>query len=64
MVGMGLLSVGNERGEKNDKVRKAEKAREELDALLSGSCPLCENVVAGLDKPFIKEGEEDLAWQI
>ena len=57
-----MWGVG-EKGERNDVARKAEKAREELDELLAGSCPLCEGVVAGLDKPFIKEGEDDDSWQ-
>ena len=47
------------RGEEN----KVEKLREELDDLLASSCPLCESVVAGLDKPFIADGEVD-SWHI
>jgi hypothetical protein len=43
--------------------RKAEKIREELDELLASSCPLCESVVAGLDRPFIGEDEVD-SWQL
>lgn len=64
IVGMGLLSSTNEKGEKDDKARKMEKAREELDELLSSSCPVCESAVAGLDKPFLKEGDDDQTWQI
>lgn len=52
-------SKKNEKGE----VRKAEKIREELDELLASSCPLCESVVAGLDKLFIGEDEVD-SWQL
>ncbi len=48
----------------DEQSRKAERAREELDDLLASACPLCESVVAGLDKPFVREDEEDLTWQI
>ncbi|KAH8120213.1 DigA protein [Phellopilus nigrolimitatus] len=72
VVSAGMWSTGLDRviwstgdkGEKDDVTRKVEKAREELDELLAGSCPLCENVVAGLDRPFLKEGENDDSWQI
>ena len=63
-MSMGLLWGGGDRQEKDDTTRKVEKAREELDELLAGACPLCESVVSGLDKPFIKEGEDDDSWQI
>jgi hypothetical protein len=49
--------------EKNGRI-KAEKLRDELDDVLASSCPLCESVVAGLDKPFIKEGELDTSWAL
>jgi hypothetical protein len=42
----------------------AERARVELEDLLAASCPLCESVVAGLDKPFIEEGEADTSWDL
>lgn len=57
----GKKNVGG--GEGRD-MEKAEKMREELDELLAASCPLCESVVAGLDKPFIAEGEVDNSWQL
>jgi len=38
--------------------------KEELDELLASSCPLCESVVAGLDKPFVAVGEVDDSWQL
>jgi hypothetical protein len=41
------------------KESRMEKIREELDELLAGSCVLCDSVVAGLDKPFVAEGEEE-----
>lgn len=53
----------SEGGEGRD-AEKNEKMREELDELLASSCPLCESVVAGLDKPFIAEGEVDNSWQL
>jgi vacuolar protein sorting-associated protein 18 len=43
---------------------KAEKLREELDLLLASGCPLCESVVAGLDKPFVVPGESDRSWDL
>ena len=43
---------------------KLEKLRVELEDILAGSCPLCESVVTGLDKPFISEGEVDSGWTL
>jgi len=43
---------------------RAEKVRAELDDLLASSCPLCESVVVGLDKPFVGEGEVDSSWAL
>lgn len=43
---------------------KTEKIREELEELLAAACPLCESVVAGLDKPFVLPEEVDASWQI
>jgi vacuolar protein sorting-associated protein 18 len=56
----GSRKVGSE---KNGRV-KVEKLRDELDDVLASSCPLCESVVAGLDKPFVKEGELDTTWAL
>ncbi|KAI0094977.1 Pep3/Vps18/deep orange family-domain-containing protein [Irpex rosettiformis] len=58
LPGMGL--TGKKPTESEEKQK--EKLRKELEDLLAGSCPLCENVVAGLDKPFVKEGEVDSSW--
>lgn len=44
--------------------KKAEKLRAELENVLSSSCPLCESVIAGLDKPFIDSGEVDTSWDL
>ena len=63
-IGLDRMWSGGNKGDKNDMSKKIEKAREELDELLAGSFPLCEGVIAGLDKPFVKEGEEDESWQI
>ena len=42
----------------------AEKLRAELENALASNCPLCESVVAGLDKPFIESGEVDTSWDL
>ncbi|TDL28590.1 DigA protein [Rickenella mellea] len=64
-VGMGIIRAGAAAGiGEKDKSKQMDKAREELDELLASVCPLCENVVVGLDRPFVKAGEEDLSWQI
>ncbi|TFY83521.1 hypothetical protein EWM64_g503 [Hericium alpestre] len=44
--------------------KRAEKLREELDDILASTCPLCESVVAGLDKPFVKDGEGEAGWEL
>lgn len=65
--GMGLpTTFGGDTGGNQDKAggaRDPEKIRQELDDLLAASCPLCDSVVAGLDKPFIV-GNADKSWQI
>lgn len=43
---------------------QVEKLRAELEDVLASSCPLCESVVAGLDRPFVKEGEVDTSWTL
>lgn len=42
--------------------KKTGKLRAELEDMLASSCPLCESVLVGLDKPFVKEGEVDTTW--
>ncbi|KIY70145.1 hypothetical protein CYLTODRAFT_488298 [Cylindrobasidium torrendii FP15055 ss-10] len=44
--------------------KRREKLRVELDGMLASSCPLCESVVAGLDRPFVKDGEEEDTWAL
>lgn len=46
----------------NDK--KMESLRAELEEILSSSCPLCESVVSGLDKPFVDESQVDNSWAL
>jgi len=41
-----------------------ETMRVELENILASSCPLCESVIAGLDRPFVKEGEVDTTWEL
>ncbi|CCL98998.1 uncharacterized protein FIBRA_01006 [Fibroporia radiculosa] len=56
-IGAGAKRAG---GEKD--AEKIEKMRKELEDVLSASCPLCESVVAGLDKPFVQAGDVDASW--
>lgn len=58
------IGGGRQAGPEKDGGKKAEKLRAELDDVLASSCPLCESVVAGLDKPFVKEGEIDDSWAL
>ena len=44
--------------------KKVEGLKRELEEILSSSCPLCESVVAGLDKPFVVEGEVGSSWAL
>ena len=41
-----------------------EVLRAELENILASSCPLCESVIAGLDRPFVKDGEVDTTWEL
>lgn len=62
LPGMG----GSNRATGDEKVedKKLEALRAELDDVLSSNCPLCESVVVGLDKPFVKEGEGGTSWTL
>lgn len=44
--------------------QEGEKLRMELEDVLASSCPLCEGVVAGLDRPFVKDGEVEGSWAL
>ncbi|KAN0135735.1 Pep3/Vps18/deep orange family domain containing protein [Lactarius tabidus] len=46
-----------------DTGKRLEKLRSELEDILASACPLCESVIAGLDKPFTK-GESDTTWEV
>jgi hypothetical protein len=55
-------------GQKNVLVESAtgkriEKLRSELEDILASACPLCESVIAGLDKSFTM-GEPDTTWEV
>jgi vacuolar protein sorting-associated protein 18 len=43
--------------------KRLEKLRSELEDILASACPLCESVIAGLDKSFT-EGEPDTTWEV
>lgn len=64
--GMGGREGGGKAANHHDKLGagKAEKIRAELDDLLTSNCPLCESVIVGLDKPFVKDGEADSSWTL
>ena len=47
-----------------DTGKRLEKLRSELEDVLASTCPLCESVIGGLDKPFIKAGESDTTWEV
>jgi hypothetical protein len=61
-----IPGIGGSRkvGTEKDSAKKVEKLRAELDYVLASSCPLCESVIVGLDKPFVKEGELDTSWAL
>jgi hypothetical protein len=62
-----LPGVGGGKATGNEKTigeKKLESLRVELDDLLSSSCPQCDSVVEGLDKPFVMDGEVDTSWTL
>lgn len=61
---MGGGGQGKKGGVDRDLGQKAEKLRTELEDILASSCPLCESVVVGLDRPFVKESEMDASWTL
>ncbi|KZT75150.1 hypothetical protein DAEQUDRAFT_659721 [Daedalea quercina L-15889] len=60
--GIGIGATKRVGGEKD--AAKIERMRKELEDVLAASCPLCEGVVAGLDKPFVQPGEADSSWTL
>ena len=56
----GARRAVNDRGPSDN----GETLRLELENILASSCPLCESVIAGLDRPFVKEGEVDTTWEL
>lgn len=59
-----IPGMGKKQGADKDEGKKIEKLRAELEEVLASSCPLCESVVAGLDRPFVKDGELDTSWAL
>lgn len=62
-IGTGA-GAGAKRGGGEKDAEKTERLRRELEDVLAASCPLCESVVAGLDKPFVQPGEVDASWAL
>ena len=59
-----LPGMGTRPAEKMLGNKKLEAMRAELEDVLSSSCPLCDSVVAGLDRPFVLAGEGDSSWSL
>jgi len=66
VVGGWSNAVGNNARDRplNRDARHKAQLRDELDELLTASCPLCDSMVRGLDKPFVEEVERDDSWSI
>ncbi|KDN42905.1 hypothetical protein RSAG8_06431, partial [Rhizoctonia solani AG-8 WAC10335] len=60
----GSIGINNGHLNEGEAGSRIEALRVELDNVLAGSCPLCDSVVSGIDRPFIKEGEFDTSWII
>ncbi|KAH9947912.1 Pep3/Vps18/deep orange family-domain-containing protein [Amylocystis lapponica] len=58
------IGGGAKRGGGERDAEKAERMRKELEDVLAASCPLCESVVAGLDRPFVQDSEVDASWAL
>ncbi|KAI0375319.1 hypothetical protein BV20DRAFT_1032567 [Pilatotrama ljubarskyi] len=61
-IGLGGGGAKRDAGEKD--AEKAERMRKELEDVLAANCPMCESVIAGLDKPFVQPGEVDASWDL
>ena len=65
VAGMGMgLGAGAKRDAGEKDAEKMERVRRELEDVLAAHCPMCESVVAGLDKPFVQPGEVDASWDL
>ncbi|KAG6329130.1 hypothetical protein ID866_9959, partial [Astraeus odoratus] len=62
--GMGLGGGSKKAGSDKNAEKQTEKLLAELDDVLASNCPMCESVVAGLDKPFVDTGELDTTWAL
>ncbi|KAF8761172.1 Pep3/Vps18/deep orange family [Rhizoctonia solani] len=60
----GAIGINHNHANEGETGSRIESLRAELDNVLAGSCPLCDSVVSGIDKPFINEGEIDTSWTI
>lgn len=58
------MSTGAKRNGSEKDAEKLERMRKELEDVLAASCPLCESVVVGLDRPFVQPGEVDASWAL
>ena len=63
-VGVGGGKKSKSKKEKDTDETRADAVRQELDDLVAGVCPLCEGAVAGLDKPFVADGEDMGDWEV
>jgi vacuolar protein sorting-associated protein 18 len=61
LIGVGIGAPGKPKEKGGEAV---EKVRKELEELLASKCPMCESVVAGLDRPFVAEEEDDGSWAV
>lgn len=59
----GIGTGGKRAGTEKDS-QKIEQMRKELEDILAANCPLCESVIAGLDRPFVKDDEVDASWAL
>jgi hypothetical protein len=66
-VGVGGSSVSTSqkksKRDNNGSDEKTARSKAELDKIVAAVCPLCEGSVAGLDKPFVVDGE-GLDWEV
>lgn len=63
-IGLGGGGGGAKRNAGEKDAEKIERTRRELEDVLAANCPMCESVVAGLDKPFVQAGEVDASWDL